>query len=206
MFFQWGGDLIGDQNPDTLIMDSDKSVTAAFLTEFVTLNLTVNGNGTINADPNLPQYPRGTPVELTAVPDSAWVFSHWGGNLWGSQNPDTIIMDANKNVSATFYPDTYVEENKLSGAGVTYFNITPNPTHGWTDIRYQITDKSKVTLEIYDATGGLVRQWDHTTMRQTDHIRWDGTDQSNRQLGSGVYFVKFRAGDFKDTQKLLLIR
>ena len=206
IFHQWGGDLIGSQNPDTLVMDNDKSVTAAFITEFVTLTITVNGNGTVNTDPNMAQYPRGTPVELTAIPDSGWVFSHWGGNLWGSQNPDTIVMNDHKNISATFVPDTYVEENKLGGAGVTYFNITPNPTNGRTDFRYQITDNTKATLEIYDATGKLIRQWDHTTIRPSDNISWDGRDNQNRMLGSGVYFVKFRAGDFQETQKLLLIR
>jgi hypothetical protein len=212
MFYLWGGSLTGNQNPDTVIMDYDKSITASFLTEYVTLTLTVNGSGTVNVDPNLPQYPRGTPVELTAIPDSAWVFSHWGGNLWGSQNPDTIIMDANKNVSATFVPDTYVEENKLTGAGATYFNITPNPTHGMTEIRYMIHDTGytipDVNLQVYDASGQLVKSLnlESSIMNHESTIRWDGTDHLNRKLGSGVYFVKFRAGDYKETQKLLLIR
>jgi hypothetical protein len=206
IFTQWGGDLIGNQNPDTIIMDEDKTVTAAFLTEYVTLTLTVTGNGMINADPNLPQYPRGTPVELTAVPDSGWVFSHWSGNLWGSQNPDTIIMNDHKNISATFTPDTYVEEYKLGGAGVTYFNITPNPTHGRTDIRYQITDKSDAALEVYDASGKLVKSFRLTQYALRNTLSWDGRDDQNRMLGSGVYFVKFKAGDFQETQKLLLIR
>jgi hypothetical protein len=208
MFYLWGGGLTGSQNPDTVIMDYDKSVTASFLTEFVTLTITINGNGTVNLDPYMTQYPRGTEVELTAIPDSAWVFSHWGGNLWGSQNPDTIIMDANKNVSATFVPDTYVEENKLIGAGVTHFNITPNPTSGKTDIRYQISDNSNATLEIYDATGQLVKSFDleSSIMNHESAISWYGDDNAGRKLPGGVYFVKFRAGDYKETQKLLLIR
>ncbi|MGB7055441.1 MAG: NF038122 family metalloprotease, partial [bacterium] len=54
MFYQWGGGLIGDNNPDTVIMDGDITVTASFLTEYVTLTLNINGNGTVNITPNLP--------------------------------------------------------------------------------------------------------------------------------------------------------
>ncbi|UCG31493.1 MAG: T9SS type A sorting domain-containing protein [candidate division WOR-3 bacterium] len=35
---------------------------------------------------------------------------------------------------------------------------------------------------------------------------WNGTDDTNRKLPSGVYFLKFTAGDYTATQKLLLIR
>jgi uncharacterized repeat protein (TIGR02543 family) len=39
---------------------------------------------------------------LTAVPAAGWTFSNWSGDLTGSTNPDTIIMDGNKTVTATF--------------------------------------------------------------------------------------------------------
>ena len=211
MFFQWGGGLIGNQNPDTVIMDDDIIVTAAFLTEYVTLTLNINGNGSVNITPNLPQYPRGTPVELFAIPDPGWTFSHWGGNLWGNQNPDTIIMDANKTVYANFI-ETGVEEGKLDLMASNYLNISPNPSTGTTNIRYMIHDPGytiqNITLEIYDSRGRLVKEFNHGSwiMNHESTISWDGTDQANRQVGSGVYFVKFRAGDYETTDKLLLMR
>ena len=207
MFSQWGGGLIGNNNPDTVIMDGDITVTAAFLTEYVTLTLNINGNGTVNLTPNLPQYPRGTPVEFFAVPDPGWAFSHWGGNLWGNQNPDTLVMDGNKTVYANFI-ETGVEEGKAGLMASNYLDISPNPSTGLTDIRYQITDNSNALLEIYDVSGTLVRSFDleSSIMNQESAISWQGEDNTGRKLPGGVYFVKFRAGDYQTTNKLLLVR
>jgi uncharacterized repeat protein (TIGR02543 family) len=41
-------------------------------------------------------------VTLTATADAGWTFSNWTGDLTGSTNPDTITMDGNKTVTATF--------------------------------------------------------------------------------------------------------
>jgi hypothetical protein len=53
-------------------------------------------------------------VELTANPEEGWEFSHWTGDLTGTNNPEQIIIDGNKIVTAVFVekPDTtppYIE-------------------------------------------------------------------------------------------------
>lgn len=211
MFSQWSGGLTGNNNPDTVIMDSDVTVTAVFLTEYVTLTINIIGNGTVNVTPNLPQYPRDTLVELFAIPDSGWTFLYWSGNLYGSQNPDTILMNGDKTVNAHFAV-TGVEEGKLALMAKNYLTISPNPTSGATDIRYMIHDTGHmiydITLQIYDIYGRLVKSFNPESwiMDHASTIAWDGTDQTNRQVGSGVYFVKFRAGDYQVTNKLLIVR
>jgi hypothetical protein len=113
-----------------------------------------------------------------------------------------------------FYPHVGTEEHEEFMIHDTRFglHVYPNPFSKFTDIRYQIPEevdsrqKTVVSMKIYDATGRLVRQWDYPTIRLSDHISWDGTDQLNRQLGSGVYFVTLQAGDYSATKKLLLIR
>ncbi|UCG93260.1 MAG: hypothetical protein JSV97_06070, partial [candidate division WOR-3 bacterium] len=42
------------------------------------------------------------------------------------------------------------------------------------------------------------------TLRNT--VSWDGVDDADRKLPSGVYFLKSTAGDYQQTEKLLLIR
>lgn len=66
--------------------------------------LTVNivGPGSVAKSPNQTAYTTGQVVTLTATPTSGWVFSAWGGDLSGSDNPKTIVMDGNRNVTATF--------------------------------------------------------------------------------------------------------
>ena len=66
--------------------------------------LTVNivGGGSVRKNPDRPTYTNGTSVQLTATPDSGWTFSHWSDDLTGSINPDTIIMDGHRTVTAHF--------------------------------------------------------------------------------------------------------
>ncbi|OCL25593.1 hypothetical protein U472_14785 [Orenia metallireducens] len=69
-------------------------------------SLTVNSDhGTVTKNPNQADYPDGTNVELTATPDTAYIFSHWEDNLGnnlGTTNPITITMDSNKTITAVY--------------------------------------------------------------------------------------------------------
>ncbi len=106
-FTGWSGDLSGSQNPESILMDADKSVTATFAVDTNTLSTTTVGSGTITLDPPTGTYDYGTSVGLTAVPATGWHFTGWSGDLSGSQNPESILMDADKSVTATFAVDTH---------------------------------------------------------------------------------------------------
>jgi hypothetical protein len=104
-----------------------------------------------------------------------------------------------------------VEEHETLRPITTMLKVNPNPFTHETRIRYIIQDPgytiTDMVLKIFDATGRLVKSFRPTpnALRSTQ-ISWDGTDQANRQLPSGVYFVKFQAGDYTETKKLLLIK
>lgn len=44
----------------------------------------------------------GTEVELTAIPNEGYEFVGWSGDAWGSENPTSLVLDADKAVSADF--------------------------------------------------------------------------------------------------------
>jgi hypothetical protein len=67
-----------------------------------TLTIETVGQGSVTLNPAGGAYNEGTVVTLTAVGDSGWDFSAWSGDLTGSTNPDTISMDSDKSVTATF--------------------------------------------------------------------------------------------------------
>jgi enterochelin esterase-like enzyme len=93
----------------------------------------------------------------------------------------------------------------------TRYNLTivPNPFAKLTKVSFSIEPSAKRTeVRIYDVVGRLVRDL-YCAMPHAPcamQISWDGTDQANRQLGSGVYFVKFVSGDYEETEKVLLVR
>ncbi|MEW6685222.1 MAG: clostripain-related cysteine peptidase [Candidatus Edwardsbacteria bacterium] len=87
----------------------------------------------------------------------------------------------------------------------------PNPSGGAATIRYDIPKKSFVSLKIYNIAGQLVK----TLVGQTSlsditpgvhRVRWDGRDESGKQVADGVYFYRLQAGNFTDTKKMILVR
>jgi hypothetical protein len=101
VFAGWEGDLAGNGNPATLLMDAHKSVTAGFGTPHsVTLQTTAGGG--VGLDPPGGVYASGTHVTLTAIPDAGYLFRAWGSDLAGAENPTTLLVDADKSVSAFF--------------------------------------------------------------------------------------------------------
>ncbi|MCB0293485.1 MAG: hypothetical protein KDH97_24745, partial [Calditrichaeota bacterium] len=99
-FSGWSGDLAGNANPDSLVMDTAKAVSAIFIPRF-TLNINA-ANGAVQLNPAGGIYDSATVVTLTAIPDPGYAFSGWSGDLAGSANPDSLVMDTAKAVTATF--------------------------------------------------------------------------------------------------------
>jgi len=44
---------------------------------------------------------------LTANAAEGWYFDRWEGDLEGSENPDTLVMDSDKTVTAVFAPECF---------------------------------------------------------------------------------------------------
>lgn len=112
-FDGWSGPDAGDLSDQgngswDLVMDDDKSVTATF-TELppgeYTLTVDTVGKGSVALHPAGGVYEEGDVVELTAEADPGWEFSRWSGDLSGDANPESIVMDSNKTVTAVFIGD-----------------------------------------------------------------------------------------------------
>ena len=105
VFDHWSGDLTGDENPVTIQMTSHKEITATFIEKpLPRYTLTVNkiGNGSVSINPDQANYIHGSEVVLTANPDTCWIFKQWTGDLSGNDNPETIVMNSNKTITAQF--------------------------------------------------------------------------------------------------------
>ncbi|MBU0641016.1 MAG: hypothetical protein KKB50_19305 [Planctomycetes bacterium] len=104
-FDHWEGNLSGSDNPETILMNGNKTVTAVFVQDEYTLTVNTTGQGSVVLDPPGGTYSYGTSVDLTAQPATKWCFDHWSGALSGSDNPETLYMDGNKSVTAVFAED-----------------------------------------------------------------------------------------------------
>lgn len=85
----------------TFVLNANKTLVANFTVNAFTLNVTAV-HGTVVKNPNTPTYTNGTNVELTATADSGYEFLNWTGDAIGTNNPLTVLMNGNKNITANF--------------------------------------------------------------------------------------------------------
>ncbi|MDO9576264.1 MAG: C25 family cysteine peptidase [Candidatus Cloacimonadales bacterium] len=83
----------------------------------------------------------------------------------------------------------------------------PNPFNPDTTIRYSVSEFAKVTISVYNIRGEKVRTLvDACQEPQWYEVVWNGCDDSNKTVSSGVYFYKFTAGRNSELRKMLLIK
>ena len=81
-------------------------------TPIYTLNTSVNGEGQIGysvgdvekitISSGEEQFDKGESISLTALPDSGWLFSNWGGDASGNELTTLITVNGEKYVTASF--------------------------------------------------------------------------------------------------------
>ncbi|MGH7742670.1 MAG: InlB B-repeat-containing protein, partial [Candidatus Eiseniibacteriota bacterium] len=147
-FDSWSGALAGSANPQSVTLDGNKTVTANFVLGGNSITITTDGNGagSVTRSPNYVLYAPGSMVTLTAVPEYGSTFTGWSGDLSGTTNPQTLTLDADKNVNATFVHNSYVLTllaDAASGGGVArnpdiplygpgeVVTLTAQPLEGW---------------------------------------------------------------------------
>jgi len=101
------GESAGANTLDGVRFDNPKTNDARYYSispsdKTYTITIIPPVNGSINI-PNGP-YPANSNTIVTAIPDSGYVFSSWGGDLVGSPNPAILNMDNNKKISVNFKP------------------------------------------------------------------------------------------------------
>ncbi len=77
---------------------------ATFVLKQYNLNITYagSGSGDVTLDPSGGVYTHGQSVIMTAYPNAGSTFTGWSDDHGGTTNPDSIVMNAEKNVVAGF--------------------------------------------------------------------------------------------------------
>ena len=83
---------------------------------------------------------------------------------------------------------------------------SPNPFHSHTMISFDLPQPSAVRLEIFDVTGRLVRRLVNADRPEGRHaVTWSRIDESGRAVASGVYAIRFEAGSFIKTRRIVAL-
>ncbi|MGA7305155.1 MAG: T9SS type A sorting domain-containing protein, partial [Rhodothermales bacterium] len=82
----------------------------------------------------------------------------------------------------------------------------PNPFNPTTSIAFSLPAETFVDLAVYNTMGQRVATLVSSTLPAGRHtVQWSATDDLGRQLSSGLYIYRIAAGEFVQTQKMLLL-
>ena len=89
----------------------------------------------------------------------------------------------------------------------TLHNNYPNPFNPVTTISFDLPEENYTEVAIYNMMGQKIRTLHTGNMTAgRHHILFDGVNDQNQQLGSGVYFYRVVAGEFQATKKMMLVK
>ncbi|MCK5051447.1 MAG: T9SS type A sorting domain-containing protein [Candidatus Cloacimonetes bacterium] len=115
--------------------------------------------------------------------------------------------------SGTSAPSEIVENDLLDSDNVliplhtSLHHNYPNPFNPTTTISYSLKENSKISLNIYNIKGQLVKKLVDEQMNASVHnVVWNGKNDSGRNVSSGVYFHKMRSGHYTSTRKMILLK
>jgi O-glycosyl hydrolase len=89
----------------------------------------------------------------------------------------------------------------------TLFQNFPNPFNHRTDFYYHLPESGRVQISIYSTSGEKIKSLLDTSINSGLHsISWDGTNDNNLVVGSGIYFYVLQAGNFRDQKKMVFTK
>ena len=106
------------------------------------------------------------------------------------------------------YQPVSVDEYDHLPSGFVLSQNYPNPFNPTTSISYLLPTATQVELVVFDITGRevirLVDNKNHVAGRYD--VSWNGLNAVGEKAASGLYFYRIIAGDFEQTQKMMLLK
>jgi len=113
------------------------------------------------------------------------------------------VVSGYSNASITPNSDETIPTQPLA---ILYPNF-PNPFNPETTIKFGTNKDINVTIDIYNLKGQKVRQLTNELYNKGTHqLKWNGLDDNNKPVSSGIYFCKMHSGTKIQTLKMVLMK
>ena len=156
----------------------------------------------------------GTPDQY---PESWWWMNH-GENVMALTYED-MNCDAAGSYDSTAYALvlgiceylgldlTQIQNEADKPSGYSLLQNYPNPFNPVTKLRYELPENSHVNITIYDMLGRAVK----TMVNQHQNaghrsIIWDGTNDYDNTVSTGIYLYQIQAGAYTRTKKMVFLK
>ncbi len=102
--------------------------------------------------------------------------------------------------------NTDSEDNTVSFQHKLFQN-EPNPFNPTTEIKYQLSSEANVELTIYNLKGQKIRTLvDDYKSSGIHSVVWNGRDENDLEVSSGLYFYRLDTGTYSEIKKTLLLK
>ncbi len=80
----------------------------------------------------------------------------------------------------------------------------PNPFNPETKIKFTTENTEYTEIIIYNIKGQKVKLF--SDLRNQSSVIWNGTDDNNKPVSSGIYFYKLKSGNYEKMRKMILLK
>ena len=124
-------------------------------------------------------------------------------NGFGLNNPQYVMGCA----SLYEYEETSTDDDIVINCNKLIGNY-PNPFNPATTISFSTTEYTENTeISIYNLKGQKVKTLVNNKLDEgSHHVVWDGTNENNQPVSSGVYFYKLQTGTYSAVKKMILMK
>ena len=152
----------------------------------------------------------------TAFPDLTWhcdggTFHYDGMFVAGPDSGwyDITVTDPSTGISSQ--AQVHVVE-EISAVGISRHPVTevygiqqnyPNPFSRETWVPYRVSERTRVTIEVYNLVGQKICILADGVHQPGDHrVKWDGTDESGVPVPSGIYIYQISTDRYRKSLKM----
>jgi hypothetical protein len=103
-------------------------------------------------------------------------------------------------------PTGVEEPPSLPPSSFALYQNYPNPFNESTSIGFDLPVESYVEITVYNLLGQRV--WSNAATLPAGYhiINWNGLDDNQRHVGSGIYLYEIRTGSYRAVRKLAIIK
>lgn len=124
---------------------------------------------------------------------------------WTCQAADYSFARSEFAQEATF--STAVSNSDLIDSSRPLILVTPNPFNPSTTIEFSIFQSSPANLCVFNNRGQKVKTLLEGDIERGQHrVVWNGRDENNRSVASGVYFIRLEAAGKTSIRKAMLLK
>ena len=124
-----------------------------------------------------------------------------------SGTPRGAAQDSAKYITILGDPVTGIGDRPQILEGFALLQNYPNPFNPTTTLEFEIPAAMGVTIKIFNTLGQEVR----TLVNETRHagmnrVEWDGRNNSGQKVASGLYIYSMRAGKYRQSRRMTLLK